>query len=473
MRVAFTAAALVAIVSGCMAGGAHGGHANLPPAPTLIRPAARADSAVPPVAQDLSPDPGIVEVSLTAAPAEHAYLAGKPAAVWAFNGSIPGPTIEAHKGDQVIIHFRNDLPESTTIHWHGLRVPNDMDGAGRLLQPIPPGGTFDYRFVVPDDGTFWYHPHIRSDIQVEKGLYGAIVVRDPGEPNLDVAADHVLVLDDVLVDPATGAVDDRLDMRAMMMGREGNLLLVNGQPSNGAFPVTRGERVRLRILNAAVARFFNLRLEGGTLVQIGSDGGLLSVPRTVDSILLVPGERLDFLLETSSGATLKVLPFERAIGAGLGEEIDLVRFNPSDAPAVTPLPLPAALRGIEVLASPPVRQTLRLGERMAHHRWQFTINGQVFPNVPPIDAVLGTRQLWTVRNESEMDHPFHLHGFAFQRRRAADNVEWKDTINIPALSTVELVVDFATHEGAAGEWLYHCHILEHAEGGMMGEVRVR
>ena len=213
---------------------------------------------MPPIVEDLSPDPAIVEVSLVAAPAAHTYLVGKPAAVWAFNGSISGPTIEARKGDQVIVHFRNDLPEATTIHWHGLRVPNDMDGAGRLLQPIPPGGSFDYRFVVPDAGTFWYHPHVRSDVQVEKGLYGPIVVHDPGEPDLGVAAERVLVLDDILVDPVTGLVDERIDMRGMMMGREGNLLLVNGQPSNGALTVARGERIRLRLVNAANARFFKL-----------------------------------------------------------------------------------------------------------------------------------------------------------------------------------------------------------------------
>jgi FtsP/CotA-like multicopper oxidase with cupredoxin domain len=454
-------------------GSGHGGHANLPPAPTLIRPEPRSGLPTPKLAEDLSTDPAVVEVSLTAAPAAHEYLAGRPAAVWAFNGSIPGPTIEARKGDLVIVHFRNELPEPTTIHWHGLRVPNDMDGAGRLLQPIPSGGTFEYRFVVPDGGTFWYHPHVRSDVQVEKGLYGAIVVSEPDEPSLDVGAERLLVLDDVLVDPTTGVVDESLGMRGRMMGREGNLLLVNGQPSNGAIHVVRGERVRLRLVNAANARFFKLGLEGGTLTQIGSDGGLLAAPRTIETVLLVPGERVELLLETSAGATLTVLPYERARGAGAGETIGLARFNVSDARAVTPAALPAMLRTIGVLETPAVKQTLRLGEQMAHHHWEFTINDQVFPNVPPIDATLGTRQLWAVENESEMDHPFHFHGFVFQRRGAAENAEWKDTINIPALSTVELVVDFAAREGAAGDWLYHCHILEHAEGGMMGEARVR
>ena len=477
MKLSFVALPFAALLSGCTNHGAgHGGHADFGPAPPLIRPEPRSGLSAPSVAQDQNPDPAIVEVSLAAAASEHAYLPGKPAPVWAFNGSIPGPIIEARRGDQVIIHFTNDLPEPTTIHWHGLRVPNDMDGAGRLLQPIPPGGTFDYRFVVPDAGMFWYHPHVRSDVQVEKGLYGAIVVRDPTEPNLDAAFERVLVLDDVLVDPSTGLLDDRLDMRGMMMGREGNLLLVNGEPSNGALTVVRGERVRLRVVNAANARFFKLRLDGGSLVQIGSDGGMLPSPRPVDTVLLVPGERLDLVLEVQGAAALKSSPYERADEAGAGDEVDLVRFLPTDMPAVTPAALPVSLRTIDALPAPASAQTLRLGERMMHGGWQFTINDQVFPNVPFIDATLGTRQLWSIKNESEMDHPFHLHGFFFQRRGEpanVGNVEWKDTINIPGLETVDLIVDFAARDGATGDWMYHCHILEHAEGGMMGEVRVR
>lgn len=474
MRVLLIAGAAAAIVSSCMEHG--GGHANLPSLSPMIRPEPRDDVPVAPTAPNQSAAPGVVELSLTAAVGQTEYLAGKPTAAWAYNGTIPGPTIQAHTGDEVIVHFRNDLPEPTTIHWHGVRVPNDMDGAGRLLQPIPPGGTFDYRFVVPDEGLFWYHPHVRSDIQVEKGLYGAIVVRDPNGPELGVETERILVLDDVLIDPATGLTDEREDMRAMMMGREGNLLLVNGKPSNGAVSVTPGARVRLRIVNAANARFFNLRLDGGGLIQVGSDGGLLAAPRRVDSVLLVPGERFDGVFETATGARLTTLPYERAHGAGAGEEIDLVRFVPADLTAVTAAPLPSTLRTIDAPASPTASKTLRLGERMAHHGWQFTINGQVFPNVLPIDAGLGTTQLWSVRNESDMDHPLHVHGFFFRHRAAvadADGQDLKDTINIPGRSTVDLLVDFARRAGAAGDWMYHCHILEHAEGGMMGEVRVR
>jgi FtsP/CotA-like multicopper oxidase with cupredoxin domain len=449
--------------------GGHGSHADLPPLPPLVEPEPRGDVPVPATARDENPDPAIVEVSLTAAATTVAYLDGRPAAAWAYNDSVPGPIIEAHKGDQIIVHFTNDLAEPTTIHWHGLRVPNDMDGAGRLAQPIPPGGRFDYRFVVPDAGLYWYHPHVRSEVEVDKGLYGAIVVTDPGEPALDAADERVLVLDDILVDPASGAVDDRLDMRGMMMGREGNLLLVNGQPSNRAITVAPGARTRLRLVNAATARFFSLRLDGGTLVQIGTDGGLLPAPRALSSLLLTPGERADVMVETTTGATLRSIGYERAMGAGPGGEAALVRLVTSGA-AVMPRPLPMGLRSIDVLAPTGRLGTSRLGERMAHHEWLFTINDTTFPNVPPVMASLGARPSWTISNESGMDHPFHLHGFFFQRRGVP---EWKDTIDVPANSSIEIVVDLALRPGAAGDWMYHCHILEHAERGMMGALTLR
>jgi FtsP/CotA-like multicopper oxidase with cupredoxin domain len=156
------------------------------------------------------------------------------------------------------------------------------------------------------------------------------------------------------------------------------------------------------------------------------------------------------------------------MGAGAGSEADLVRFVATGA-AVTPRPLPAALRAVDVLAPTGRVGTSRLGERMAHHEWLFTINDYTYPNVPPVTASLGGTPSWTITNESEMDHPFHLHGFFFQRRGVP---EWKDTIDVPAGSSIEIVVDLASRPGAAGDWMYHCHILEHAERGMMGTLTI-
>jgi FtsP/CotA-like multicopper oxidase with cupredoxin domain len=138
--------------------------------------------------------------------------------------------------------------------------------------------------------------------------------------------------------------------------------------------------------------------------------------------------------------------------------------------ADTPRPLPATLRTVEAIEPTGRLGAARLGERMVHHGWLFTINDRTFPDVPPVTAAVGARPSWTITNDSDMDHPFHLHGFFFQRRGVP---EWKDTLDIPARSSVELVVDLASRPGAAGDWMYHCHILQHAESGMMGALTVQ
>jgi FtsP/CotA-like multicopper oxidase with cupredoxin domain len=453
-----------------------GAHARLPPALPLLKPDAHQGLAAAPRAQDLDPDPRVLKLELRAMVSELEYLPGKRTTAWTYNGAVPGPLLEARRGDRIVVDFRNELPEDTTIHWHGLRVPNAMDGAGHLTHPIPPGGSFEYSFVVSDAGTFWYHPHVRSDTQVEKGLYGALVVRDELDDLIRAEREEVIVLDDVRVDPATGLLDLTKDDRAAMMGREGNLVILNGRPSNASITVRAGERVRLRLVNAANARYFRLALTGGSLTQVGGDGGLLAAPRPVtEGLLLVPGERADLVAEVATpGATavLKALAYERALGAGATEEVDVLRLVAGPDEALRPLALTARLREVLPLdQAGAVTRTIRLNERMAHGQWQFTINDSVFPQVPGISGEQGTRQRWAVENRSDMDHPFHLHGFFFQV--AGEAPEWKDTVNIPARKTVELIVDLAPREGAAGPWMYHCHILEHAEGGMAGELIVR
>ncbi len=460
-----------ALAGGC--GGGHGGgHGNLPPAVPMITPDAWSGSLDTRVFTDENADPAIVEVSLTAAPGQVEYLPGKTAQVWSYNGGVPGPTLVANVGDEIIVHFTNDLPEPTTIHWHGVRVPADMDGTTAMMNPIPAGGTFEYRFRALDAGTFWYHPHVRSDVQVEKGLYGSIVIRDPLEPAIAAVAEEVLVLDDVLVDPETGALDETVGERAEMMGREGNLVLVNGLRSNLGIDVRAGERRRWRIVNAANSRYFKLILAGGSMTRLGGDGGLLAAPAPAAELLLVPGERADVVVsiaDPSATATLLATTYERAGGAGATEPVDIVRLVAGPDAPVTPDPLPDTLRDIPAPGAPSGSRTVRLGERMEGDRMIFTINDAAFPDVPLIETATGAVETWTIVNETMMDHPFHLHGFFFQEEGSG---EWKDTINIPADATVALTVDFASRAGAAGSWMYHCHILEHAEGGMMGEVRI-
>jgi len=281
------------------------------------------------------------------------------------------------------------------------------------------------------------------------------------------------VLDDVLVDPQSGVVDMSLGMRAVMMGREGNLVLVNGAPSNVELSVRAGEARRWRFVNTANGRFFRLALSGGTMRRIGGDAGLLERAESAGEVLLVNGQRADVVVsvdEPNTTAVLRALPYERATGAGAGGAIDLVRLAASAEPAAVAPPLPEKLRDVIPPGPPGRTRSFRLGEQMAHHGWAFTINDAVFPNVPVVESSLGETETWQVINESEMDHPFHLHGFFFW---VSDRQEWRDTVNIPAKATVALRPYFDTRPGATGAWAYHCHILEHAEGGMMGEVRVR
>jgi FtsP/CotA-like multicopper oxidase with cupredoxin domain len=423
--------------------------------------------------EDTDPDPDIVEVSLVARPGELAYLPGRASSVWTYNGSVPGPVLRARLGDRVIIHFQNDLPEPTTIHWHGLRVPNDMDGTHRVMEPVAAGGTHRYEFTVLDAGTFWFHPHVRTDVQVAKGLYGAIVVTDEAAASLPAVADELLLLNDVLIDEETGEIDDTLGARAQMMGREGNLVLVNGARSNVEITARAGEWRRWRIVNTANARYFRIGLADGRMVRIGGDVGLLERPEEVSDVLLTPGERAEVLVAaTQPGQTaiLRALPYERAEGAGATEAVDLVRIVASQESAAVLPELPASLRTIPTLADPMLVRSVRLGERMEHGHMVFTINDVPYPELDPFVAQVGTVEAWDLVNETDMDHPFHLHGFHFQ----ADGIrEWKDTVNIPSEQTSRILVDLREHEGARGTWMVHCHILEHEEGGMMAELEVR
>lgn len=174
--------------------------------------------------------PSTLEVTLTAKETSWDFGASKPSPVWSYNGTVPGPLLDARVGDRLVVHFANRLPEATTVHWHGLRLPNGMDGAPDVSGPVAAGGTFTYDFILKDAGLFWFHPHLRTDVQVERGLTGVIRVRGVDEPvvGTDVDEERVLVFDDVRVND-DGTFPTYLDDTSKMMGREGNTLLVNGR----------------------------------------------------------------------------------------------------------------------------------------------------------------------------------------------------------------------------------------------------
>lgn len=472
MRASMTRGLLFALACTALLAVACGGSTS---SPAIAAIAAPDDSALAAIV-DENPDPHTLEVHLDARVATKVFGASPPTAVWSYNGSIPGPLLDLNVGDRLIVHFTNHLPESTTIHWHGVRLPAAMDGTPAMQSPIEPGASFDYDFVVKDPGLFWFHPHMRSDVQVNKGLYGALRVRGANEPASD--DEKILVLDDIKL-KADGSIPDYLDDTSRMMGRGGNTVLVNGT-ANATLRVRPNATVRLRIVNTANGRFFKLHLPGVALRVVGTDGGPIAHPYDTDALLIAPGERYDVFLRIPDAADTSLVmttqAYDRGHETGLDPPLDVATVRVEGQRVATPATLPAQGAAIEALPTPNQTLPMRLDEKSVDSGgFAFTINDVSYPNIPTIDVPLGEMRAIALDNTSEMDHPFHLHGLFFQAIArggvAVPESErvWKDTIIVPMKSTLTLAARF----DALGMWMYHCHILEHAEGGMMGDIMVR
>lgn len=430
---------------------------------------------------DLDPDPDRVRVILVAAPATVELLPGTTTAVWAYRdgadpdavATVPGPQLRVPQGASVEIELRNALPSETTVHWHGVRVPADQDGTPSAQRAVAPGESFTYRFVAADAGTFWYHPHVEADVQIERGLYGALVVE--ADDGIEVDRERVLVLDDVKLD-ADGRLGDT-DPLDLMLGRQGNVLLVDGR-RRPSMAVRAGGRERWRLVNAANGRYFALRLDGATIWRVGSDGGLLAAPVAVDQLLVAPGERHDLVVAFGEPGSLALQTVHYDRGHDIPDpgprtlaDVEVVdgpdgeEDGPPSArwPTFTPLPVDDTTP----------RRTVVLSEDDADaDDPRFFIDGAAFPAGEPVMVDQGALEVWTLRNDAEMDHPFHIHGLFFQVLDA-DGVPdpargWKDTVNLPQRGEVSIAARFDN----PGAWMMHCHILEHAERGMMAMLHV-
>ncbi|HED64925.1 MAG TPA: multicopper oxidase family protein [Planctomycetes bacterium] len=302
----------------------------------------------PPVAVDINPDPNIVEINLTADVTTWEYIPGVQTTVYAYNGTVPGPTIEANVGNTLRVHFTNNLPEPTTIHWHGVETPADMDGSHIAQKWIQPGETFTYEYTVLNDKMAWYHPHVRVFDQLEKGLYGVLMFRNPAYDarlGINNIEEHIMVFDDVLLDannqvvPAFSFTDPLQNAAYQLNGRVGNVLLINGKEASQAqLTIPNGQPQRWRVVNVANTTICRLDLrdplDGTTadIWQIGTDGGYIDVPfklldvQTVgpntgvdhpnqaqignmgEGILLFPAERMDVIFTPSGndGDSFKV-----------------------------------------------------------------------------------------------------------------------------------------------------------------------
>jgi len=447
--------------------------------PALV--VATAGAAAQPAPRDLTPAPRTVEVSLTAAPARLSLVPGTTTDLLAYNGTVPGPVLEFREGDHVVVHFRNDLPVMTTVHWHGFHLPFPSDGSP--FHPVAPGETYDYEFDIPPGtaGTYWYHPHPDHETgwQVAHGLYGAIVVRAPDDPIASLP-ERVLVLSDNRLNP-DGSLDlpdpgSHAGVVDRENGREGPLLLVNGQEMP-ELEIRSGEVQRWRIVNASAARMYRLTIPGHPLLWVGTDGGLFERPVEVPDITVAPSSRVEVLVRGTDapGSRLVVfdLPYDRYIpqtrrkGWNCPRRLLTLRYT-EEPPRRQAVEIPATLRHVEPIDTSRVTAT-----RLAVLT-QGMINGRMMDmKRVDVDAPIGATEIWQVENLVGMDHPFHLHGFRFQvldRNGVPEPfLAWRDVVNVPSHETVRFVVRY---DDFPGKWMFHCHILDHEDHGMMGVLQV-
>lgn len=431
------------------------------------------------LAEDESPDPHVFETHFEAREADLEIVPGTSTPVWTYNGQVSGPEIRVSRGDRIIVHFTNNLPEPTTIHWHGLRIPIDMDGVPGESQPeVQPGETFTYDFIAPDAGLFWYHPHVNSAAQAGFGLYGALLVSDPEEP-ADLGDELTLVLSDMSIeaDGSLSSPDVSGDL-GTLFGREGNVLLVNGKV-DPVYEARAGRRQRWRVVNASRSRYYQLALAGNTFTRIGGDGGLLERPEATDTVLVAPGERADVVLQLAAepGTLLPVrwVAYDRGFGSTFARpDVTVFRIQTSlDAP-FDDAPLPVLSRTIEPIDTADATVVpMELTQNDVDGKFALGINGVPSWDAPPLMAAIGDTHVWELKNTIEFAHPFHLHGFFFQVLEfngAAPSVrEWKDTVDVPVNGSVKIAVRF---DERPGMWMFHCHILDHADAGMMGMVHL-
>jgi FtsP/CotA-like multicopper oxidase with cupredoxin domain len=409
---------------------------------------------------------GRLQVSLTAAAAT---FPNAVSGALAYNGAPIGPTLRLRPGDRLTVELTNRLDVATNLHTHGLGV-SPTSPADDVFARVAPSETRRYDYQLPTDhpsGLFWYHPHQHGDVarQVGAGLVGAVIVDDEIDElsELSSARERLWVLND------PSAADQTPTGMDQMHGRAGRKILVNGvsQPNLDA---TVGQAERWRIVNASASRMMPFAVDGLPLNLIATDGGRLDAPIEVNGLVLAPGERAEVLVIPTSE------PAARTV-SGDGPLVTVVVADPHPSSASTP-GSPQRLRDSASFDIGPVttRRTLRLGADMSGGMMSqdsalvFTIDGRTFdPERVDIETTLGEVEEWTIVNETGMDHPFHLHVWPIQVVDDRGWPGWKDTVNVPGGQQVTIRIPFVGH---AGRTVYHCHILDHEDIGMMGVIEV-
>ncbi len=430
---------------------------------------------------------GVLEI--TAGPSEHRlYEPDAPASrLWTYNGSLPGPEIRARRGDRIKVRLINNLEEPTSIHWHGIRIENAMDGVSGLTQdPVPPGGTFEYDFASPDAGSYWYHAHNKSWNQVGRGLYGPLIIEED-EPVFDRDHDLMLILDDWRLDDQGRLHEESFGslMDWSHAGRLGNWLTVNGV-SLPSYLLTSGEPCRLRLVNASNARILELDLAalGATLLAL--DGQPVAEPAAAPqgAFLLGPAQRVDVLVTPAPGKTLSLKevstsePFEivsfpvrdGASGAAAAALAGLPsnRLPEPDLSAARRLTLNMTGGAMGMMGDMTYKGQPLTRDLMRETGQLWALNGTAnLPERPFFEAERGETIVLEILNNTAFPHAMHCHGHHFRiveqsRALVDDTGAWRDTVLVGPSEKVQI----AFVADNPGKWLFHCHMLEHAAAGM-------
>ena len=406
--------------------------------------------------------------------------------VWAYNGTVPGPVLRLRQGDRLRVRVHNALQEATTVHWHGVRLPNAMDGVPLITQPpIEPGGSFVYEFALPDAGTFFYHPHQRSFEQLGRGLAGALIVDEREPPKVD--RDVLWVLGDWRLDPDASIRDGFGSfMDVSHNGRVGNTVTINGRVPE-TLRVRAGERIRLRLVNAASARVLALRFGSHRPWIIALDGQPVE-PHAPEggAVVLGPAMRADVLLDMSAR------PGSRHV---VRDDFyprlayDLVQVAYSDEPPLRtnlqePIRLPPNPLSEPSAANAERHRVVFTGGMMGNMRGMqkgmaWAVNGEANgcgDGATAFDPLFILRRgrscVVELVNDTAWHHPIHLHGHSFRlmtrNGSPTRHREWLDTVMLNPRGRAEI----AFVADNPGDWMFHCHVLDHQAGGMMACIRV-
>ncbi|MFE3450939.1 multicopper oxidase family protein [Nonomuraea sp. NPDC059194] len=437
--------------------------------------------AIPPLARSHHDRHGRRVFDLRAAPGSMRFRPGAPTETWGFNGPYLGPTLRARRDETVLVNVRNDLPEETTVHWHGMHVPAAMDGGPH--QPIPPGTTWSPTWTIKQPAaTLWYHPHPhgRTARHVHHGLAGMFIVDEiealalPRHYGVD---DIPVIVQDKRLNP-----DNQLNEEIPTiggMGVLGDLIIVNGTVA--PYVDVRSTRVRLRLLNASNSRFYNFGMaDDRSFALIATDGGLLAAPLDTHRVQLSPGERAEIVVAVRPGERVTLRSYRSDLGINIGDQrfagggdiLDILELRAASELFPSP-PLPGTLgeRPVLDVSAPAATRTFELAD--------FKINGLLM-DMGRIDVGVrrGTTEIWEVANLDTIPHNFHVHDVQFlilSMDGGPPRPElggWKDTFYVKPGTRARIAMRFADYADPDMPYMYHCHILWHEDQGMMGQFVV-